>query len=330
MENTSERFGEGGQKPPPALRFGLGYSGRVHFVVLLLVTLALACGGSSRAGISTLPLEAQCPKGQHYDGKLCRQPGDARAKVAEARAALAAFEVERALPLLEEAMKLGPHQHDLLIELYEQRGIAYSYLKREDEALKAFGELLDLEAGHLLSYTLSPQATFLYERARTAKEVRARALIDVSWPQGLRENQSIPLVVEVVSDPASMLQRMALYVRSSEKDAYQRVALKLPAPGELATVRLPAPHTNQSGVLQLYGRAYDKDGDEVLLWFDESQPREIPLGYDAPSPWYRKWWVWATVGGVVAAGTGTTVYLLSLDPSDEVGGTFSLGDGGSR
>ena len=309
-----------------ALLLFLGYTQPVQLVGLLLLSLTIACGGRSGAGVTTLPLEATCADGQHYDGQSCRQPADAEQKVADARAALAAFDVERALPLLDEAMKLGPHRHDLLVQLYEQRGIAYSYLKREDDALKAFGELLDLEPGHLLSYTLSPQATFLYERARTAKEARLGAVLDVSWPQGLREDESIPLVVEVLSDPASMLQRMALYVRSSEKEVYERVALKLPVPGELATVHLPAPNTNGPAVLQLYGRAYDNEGDEVLLWFDESRPREIPLAYDAPSPWYRKWWVWATIGGVVAVGTGTTVYVLGLDPSDEVGGVFTLGD----
>jgi tetratricopeptide (TPR) repeat protein len=286
----------------------------------------MACGGTPRVGVTPLPLEAPCAKGQQYDGKTCATPGDARQKVSEARTALAAFDVERALPLLDAAMTAGPHEHDLLIDLYEQRGIAYSYLKREGEALKAFGELLDLDPGHLLSYTLSPQATFLYERARTAKEARSKAQLDVSWPQGLREDENVPLVVEVLSDPASMLQRMALYVRSSEKEAYRRVALKLPANGEVATVHLPAPHTNQSAVLQLYGKAYDEKGDEVLLWFDKSRPREIPLAYDAPSPWYRKWWVWAAIGGAVAVGTGTTVYLLGLDPADDVGGVFTLGD----
>lgn len=286
----------------------------------------MACGGSSQSRVATLPLEAPCSKDQRYDGQSCTQPSDASTKVAEARDALAAFDVERALPLLDAAVKAGPHDQALLIELFEQRGIAYSYLKREEDALKAFASLLDLDPGHLLSYTLSPQATFLYERARSAKEKRAEAQLNVSWPQGLREDQAIPLVIEVIADPASMLQRMALYVRSSDQQAYQRVALELPKPGELSTVHLPAPNTDEPTVLQLYGRAYDADGDEVFHWFDMAKPREIALGYDAPSPWYRKWWVWATLGGVVAAGTGTTVYLLGLDPADRVGGVFTLGD----
>ena len=62
-----------------------------------------------------------------------------------------------------------------------------------------------------------------------------------------------------------------------------------------------------------------------MLWFDSEAPREIPLSYQAKQPWYRKWWTWAAIGGVVAAGTGTTVYLLSIDPPDRIDGGFDLG-----
>jgi tetratricopeptide (TPR) repeat protein len=297
----------------------------VKFGVILLAAITAACGARQGEKLATLPLENACAEGSRYNGSRCVTPGEARQKVEEARSALAAFDVDKALPLLETAIQSGPHDHALLVDLHEQRGIAYSYLKRENDALSAFASLLALDPGHLLSYTLSPQATFLYERARKANANQPRAQINLSWPQNLRENQPLPVAVEVISDPNSMLERLALYLRHSKDDSYRRVGLTLPKPGQLQKVHLPAPNTDRPTTVQLFGRAYDSKGDEVLLWFDPQRPREIPLAYEPPTPWYRKWWVWAAAGGVVAAATGTTVYLLGLEPSDLVGGGFELG-----
>ena len=42
----------------------------------------------------------------------------------------------------------------------------------------------------------------------------------------------------------------------------------------------------------------------------------MPLRYDPPTRWYRKWWVWAVAGGGVAVGTGVGVYAAVWQPSD--------------
>jgi len=251
--------------------------------------------------------------------------GDAALDLKKASDALAAFDVDAAVKLLESRASKGPYDHVLLVKLHEQLGIAYAYLKNEKQALAAFRTLLALEPGHLLSYTLSPQATFLFERARKESESNAPAHLEVSWPQGLKENEAIPLNIEVISDPMSMLHSMALYVRDREEGRYRRLQIDLPKAGEVGHVTLPAPHTKRDSILELYGSAYDAEGNEVLLWFNAQRPRELPLGYEAPSPWYRKWWVWAAVGGVTAVGTGTTVYLLGIEPGKTVGGGVSLG-----
>jgi hypothetical protein len=77
-------------------------------------------------------------------------------------------------------------------------------------------------------------------------------------------------------------------------------------------------------VLQLYLVASDPDGNQVLMLGDPARPREISLSFEKPEAWYRKWWVWALVGGVVAAGTGTAVYFGLQEPPDRIHGTFQL------
>lgn len=306
--------------------FALRYTPPVKLWLCTLALALAACGGAQRdALVGASALEAPCAAETHWTGSTCIGQAESAAALARAQESLAAFDVDSAVALLEERLANGPYAHALLVTLHEQLGIAYSYLKDEKRALDSFRTLLALEPGHLLSYTLSPQATFLYEKARNQSEALPETHLQVSWPQGLSESERIPLSVEVVSDPLAMLDSLALYVRSDAAEPYRRLQISLPKAGDVKRVVLPAPKTKRESVLELYGSAYDKLGNEVLLWFDAKNPRELPLGYTAPSPWYRKWWVWAAVGGVAAIGTGATVYALGLEPADAVPVGFSFG-----
>jgi hypothetical protein len=87
------------------------------------------------------------------------------------------------------------------------------------------------------------------------------------------------------------------------------------------TVILPPIHSDKPVSLELYLRAYDAHDNEVLAWADATHPRELALRYEPPTPWYRKWWVWAVGGSVLALATGFTVYELTIAPPNTIGGT---------
>mgnify|MGYP001817149522 CR=1 FL=1 len=309
---------------PPFHPTTVRYTSCVKRIALLAILAASACAQVAKSPDSALPLSLPCPSATHWDGKQCTTAAGVD-KLEEAIVALEKFEVDKALRLLEAASSEGPYGHADLIKLHKHRAIVYAYLDREEEALQEFAILLALEPRHLLRHTLSPKATLLFEQAREASTEKQPALIDLSWPQDLKVSDELPLAVEVIADPQSWLHRMALFVRSSSEEEYRRITLDLPKPGEIQKLRLPAANTKRPTVLQIYGKAYDAEGHEVMLWFDSEAPREIPLSYQAKQPWYRKWWTWAAIGGVVAAGTGTTVYLLSIDPPDRIDGGFDLG-----
>ena len=64
---------------------------------------------------------------------------------------------------------------------------------------------------------------------------------------------------------------------------------------------LPAIDARKTTSLEVYLRAYDQRGNEVLTWADPARPREILLRYDPPTPWYRTWWgITAIVAGSAA------------------------------
>lgn len=286
-----------------------------------MVLLVVGCGGSSgslRPAASRMP----CADAQYWDGKACRPRAGDGVALERAVRALAEFKVDQALADLQRARAAEPHRHETLVTINEQLGIAHAYLGNETEAMAAFEMLLALDPGHLLSYTLSPRATFVFERARS--RARRPAAVDLSWPRDLEVDDAIPVDVEVLADPATMLHRATLEVRTRGAATHRSFDLELAAPGEFRRVVLPELGVARPEVLQLWLRAYDERGNEVLRWGSAEAPREIALGYRAPTPWYRTWWVWATAGTAVAIGTGTTVYLIQREPSADVGGGLDI------
>jgi tetratricopeptide (TPR) repeat protein len=287
---------------------------------------AYGCGGTKRGAATTVRLAAACPAGQYPAGDRCAPRKDPSGDLTAGAKALADFEPEKALPRLQRAKGAGPHRWRDYVRLYEQLGIAYAYMERKAEALAAFDMLLSLDPAHFLDYELGPKATLLFAKARQIADKRGAARLEVNWPRDLRVTEPIPLELEVVRDPKSLLERASIRVRRRGEKSFRRVELRLPDAGGYRRVLLPAPKVRRNEVLELYVTAFDKAGNEVLHWASPERPREIQLRYQPATPWYRKWWVWAAIGGGVTAVTATTVYFATREPPDIIGGGFGFGD----
>ena len=99
--------------------------------------------------------------------------------------ALAAQDLDAAKAAFDAAEHAGPLDHDSNVTLWEQRGIAAAYVDDEAAATAAFDMMLALDPGHFLSYTLSPKATFVFEKLR--KEPR-RAPMSTSTGRAVRRS----------------------------------------------------------------------------------------------------------------------------------------------
>ena len=284
--------------------------------------LALAgCAGGAANAPGAVTLRAACGPRHYWNGYACAAAGDAPAKIADGAKALAAFDVDGAKAALDAAAKAGPLDHASDVALWEQRGIAAAYLDDPKTAATDFDMLLALDPGHFLSYKLAPKATFVFEQVRDAKG-RAAPELDVSWSHGDKVGDPVPVDVEVLSDPKLFLHRATLFVRTRGESTWHAADLALAPHGDEHLV-LPPVHADKPVSLELYLRAYDASGNEVLQWADPTRPREIPLRYDPPTPWYKKWWA-LTIIGAVAVGAGSlTAYELTHSPPDKIDGTAS-------
>jgi hypothetical protein len=298
-----------------------------RLTALLLGPLA-ACQHAATTGSATT-LRTACPDHSFYDGTSCKPSGDAPTKLAAGTEALAKLDVDAAKAALDQVEAAGPLDHETNIRLWEQRGIAAAYTDDEATATTAFDMLLALDPSHFLSYELSPKATLVFEKSLKASKQRGAPEVDVSWPRGGKVGDAIPVDIEVLADPKHFLDRATLFVRTRGEPTWRAADLRLAAtPGTKLdkSIVLPPIHSTKPVSLELYLRAYDSRGNEVLAWADPTKPREIALRYEPPTPWYRTWWGITSIGVGTAAVVGTIVYFAVVSPPDKIGGDAVVGD----
>lgn len=279
----------------------------------------IGCSGTA-VQRPTATLRTACPDGERWDGRACVVRGDVAPKLAAGKDALADQQVELATAAIDAAAKLGPLDHEAHIMLWEQRGIAAAFLDDVAGARAAFEMLLALDPGHFLSYDTSPKATQVFEVVRNEAKQRGAPAVEVNWSQGQRVGSPVPLALTVVSDPKQFLTAATLFVRTRGEPTWHAVDVALGRVGTEQSIVLPPRDATRALSLELYLRAYDDRGNEVLGWADPRRPREIPLRYDPPRPWWQTWWGITLIGSVAVAGTGGIVYAATRSPPDRVDG----------
>lgn len=279
-----------------------------------LVAIA-GCGHAASSG-TTLALRPACDGGQYWDGSACKRAGDAPQKLAAGTAALAKLEIDQAKAALDQVEHAGPLDHGTNVSLWEQRGIAAAYVDDEAGATKAFDMLLALDPAHRLSYALSPKATLVFENTIKRRQGPAPA-VDVNWQRGQKVGEPIPVDVEVLADPKRFLARATLFVRTRGDKSWRAADLTL---DKARRVVLPPIEAEKPVSLELYLRAYDQRGNEVLTWADAERPREIALRYDPPPPWYKTWWGIGSLTVGAAAVVSGVVYAITRSPPDKIDG----------
>lgn len=280
-----------------------------------MVVLA-GCASSGGPRGTHVTLRDACTGATYWNGRACAPAGDAPKQLEVGAQAIAAQDPDAIKAAVDAAEKAGPLDYDSNIKLWEERGIGLAYGDDDRGAKSSFDMMLALDPKHVLSYRLSPKATLVFEEVR--KAAAPAPALDVTWARGQKVGDPVPIDIEVIADPKRFLDRATLFVRSRGESHWHATDLAL---AKDRTIVLPAISATAPVSLELYLRAYDAHDNEVLTWADPQHPRELALRYEAPTPWYRKWWVWAIGGSAVALATGITVYELTLSPPETVGGT---------
>ncbi len=238
---------------------------------------------------------------------------------------LAELELERALSALNAATQQGPYDHDQLIALYTALGTVRAFFDDEKGAKAAFRFLLTIAPNASLSYKTSTKATFLFEAVR--EEMRATRPPEVTLvpPVLVAFDQPVVLTLMRRHDPDGLLQDIVVRyrVQGADDDRFASIRLAAPDDGARTEVALPAvgpaeANVEEGGlsgaVVEVAVSAYDRRGWEVKRAPGPDRPLEIPVGFDAPGPWYTSWW--AITGAMV----GVAVFVAASTAGLAAGG----------
>lgn len=225
------------------------------------------------------------------------------------------FRAEEGIVYLEQAKQEGPYKYEDHRLLYENLAVGFAYLNRHAESLAAFDILLSLDAGHVVSYTLSPKVTFLFEKARQAARLQEATEIQLNWPELVGVDQSLAFIFEVVADRQSMLKQGVFFKRLAGEPSFSFLQFNLAPLHQKGRLELPPQATDavEDKLLEFYFVGLDAAGNEVLRWAESEHPRKLLLKYTPPTLWYKKWWVWALGGSVLAGATGALVYATNYE-----------------
>ena len=235
--------------------------------------------------------------------------------LAEGIQAVRDFRAEEGIAFLEQAKQEGPYKYEDHRLLYENLAIGFAYLNRQKESLAAFDILLSLDAGYVVSYTLSPKVTFLFEKAREAARLQEATEIQLNWPEVIGVGQPLAFIFEVVADRQSMLKQGVFFNRLAGEPSFTFLQFNLAPLHQKGRLELPPQATDaiEDKFLEFYFVGLDAAGNEVLRWAEPQHPRQLLLKYTPPTLWYKKWWVWALGGSVLAGATGALVYATNYE-----------------
>src|SRR5450432_4230955 len=239
---------------------------------LALVAALAGCTSAAGSTKTQATLRIACTAGTYWNGHACTPAGDAPKQLEVGAQAIASQDVDAIAAAVGAAEKAGPLDYTSNIRLWEERGIGLAYGDDDPGAKTAFDMMLALDPGHVLSYRLSPKATLVFEEVR--KSVPTAPSIDVNWTRGQKVGDPLPIDIEVISDPKKFLDRATVFVRARGEPSWRATDLAVDGASEHHLV-LPPIAAQKPVSLELYLRAYDTSGNEVLAWADAKRPREI-------------------------------------------------------
>lgn len=274
---------------------------------------AFACAGPAHGRGRTALLAPDCEADAFWTGEECA-PRDAVALLVTG----AQRDVDQLM--LDEAQGKLTLADDLAkplawnVKLWQARALRSAFAEDEPGAVAAYRRLLAMSPSYLLPYTLSPRATFPFEKARGDIDASGGTDIRIDLPPNARVGKPIAVDIQVVADPEGILERGTLYVSTEPGAAsWRRSTFALGKPGHTTHVILPALRGRNDMKLQVYAVAHDARGNEVWQWSSRQRPRKVDVAWIAPTPWYRRWWVWAATGAIAAGAAGYLVYRSTVE-----------------
>jgi hypothetical protein len=250
-------------------------------------------------------------------------------------------EFEEALKLLEQAVRIPGNSREQLIRIYHIRGLCQGSLGQYEATREAFARLLALSPGFQLSVDVAPRIRKHFDELSTQKP--QHLALSLVPPIHAEPGKPLIISVEVVSDQMRMARALRVWHRRGDQGEYSSIHSPLHGPGKVQ-VSIPSVAWEgkvTSGPVSWYAVVEDANQGRLQSFGSSihpllvqvkvpskpvsQPPPEIAKVQDPATPWYRRWWVWALIGGAVVS-SGTIAWLLIDDqaPSGPVDFTVDV------
>ena len=219
---------------------------------------------------------------------------------------------------------------------YEYLGMSWLILGKKPKARAAFEELLAIDPHYTLSDpSHSPKLREFFEEVRSSfvpgyGKSAGEAELEHSAPTGATAGRRLEMAVVVIRG-APLVSAVTLYARRQGLLEYGTA----PLAGDANRWKLSyaPPRDVADYTLEYYVEARDDKGRVVARVASPERPiplpvHGVPVVAAGPPPWYKRWYVWAAVGAVVAGGAvaGAVVGTAERAPKGSLPpGTVSLG-----
>jgi hypothetical protein len=246
--------------------------------------------------------------------------------MAEARNLYRGGDGAGALKALEQAEKQKGLKRVVLVQLYRLKGQAAALAGNADLAAGAFKHYLALEPA-AEGVGLSEAAVPAFQAAQSYWKGKKPLTIEHLPPGKVPPQKPVSIPVRVASDPLHMIQTRKLYYRRQGTPKWETIELGR-ADDSAELPKTPLPLVGKSYKMEYYITAMDRNGAVLDTLGTPTAPLAFLVTEDAikrPPPIYKRWWLWAGVGAVVAGSIATYAIINDdgLPDNSAIGGDVS-------
>jgi tetratricopeptide (TPR) repeat protein len=236
-----------------------------------------------------------------------------RSRLAEAEQRYADQEYRAAIEACHAVLSDPVATRDQRARAYEYLGLSWLILGKRARARDAFENLVAIDPQYTLSDpSRSPKLRQFFDEVRASfvpgyQRGSGEAELEHAAPSGAVAGRPLE-VAAVATRGAPLVAEVTLHAR--RQGLLQFTVEKLREEGGRFTLSFVPPREAGDYLLEYYLEAHDAKGRVIARVASPERPIALPVrGVPvAATPWYKRWYVWAAVGGVVAAvAIGATV-----------------------
>lgn len=294
--------------------------------LLCLSVVVMATAGAESSESSQVPF-ITTSDAAHNEQALEPKPVEAAQAVApahqqspgpfllQAQQAYAGLRFDDCRVALDRALREPSNTRAQLIEIYRLRGLVEAAMGQPVAAKRAFANMIVLDPQAQLGEDYAPKILRTYEAARAS--LPGEQGLQVVYAGRSQVVMGEPAQIALgVDDTLALVEQIVVRYRVGSQKSRQQILNR----ADRGVVKIPAaqlPVGEEVYFIEVEAWAQNAYGATLAVLQPKLRVQVVPSLQDEQEPWYRQWWLWASLSaglGVFAlAGVGAAIWLAPQD-----------------